>query len=222
MYAQNLIKVNIATVEAIRAIQKNVVLEMSEQTIGETLNHILVRAGLEPYFNLVLFGSDAANPHGGVDESRQLEQCEFILIDVGTSSADKVDAGAVFHGYSSDITRTFLPSRTDIEDCPVSYGNRTLQELWSVVYDAQSAAIASLNPNHTCADVDLAAREVIENAGLGKYFTHRLGHGLGIEGHERPYLNKGNTHIKLRAGNVFTAEPGMHNNFGCGLQQVFT
>ena len=62
---------------------------MSERTVRETLNHILVRAGLEPYFNLVLFGSDAANPHGGVDESRQLEQCEFILIDVGTSSADK-------------------------------------------------------------------------------------------------------------------------------------
>jgi Xaa-Pro aminopeptidase len=59
---------------------------MSEQTIRETLNNILLRAGLVPYFNIVLFGEDAANPHGGVDESRQLEQCEFILIDVGISS----------------------------------------------------------------------------------------------------------------------------------------
>lgn len=59
---------------------------MSEQTIRETLNNILFRAGLVPYFNIVLFGEDAANPHGGVDESRQLEQCEFILIDVGISS----------------------------------------------------------------------------------------------------------------------------------------
>ena len=60
-----------------------------------------------------------------------------------------------------------------------------MQNLWSIVYDAQSAAIASLNTNHTCADVDLAARGVISDGGLGEYFTHRLGHGLGIEGHER-------------------------------------
>jgi Xaa-Pro aminopeptidase len=93
--------------------------------------------------------------------------------------------GAVFYGYSSDITRTFLPKRTNIDDCDSFHGNRTLQDLWTVVYDAQSAAIASLNTNHTCADVDLAARRVIDDADLGEYFTHRLGHGLGIEGHER-------------------------------------
>jgi len=57
---------------------------MTEQVIRETLSKILVRAGMKPYFNIVLFGSDAANPHGGVDESRELEACEFILIDVGT------------------------------------------------------------------------------------------------------------------------------------------
>jgi Xaa-Pro aminopeptidase len=79
-------KVNIATVQAIRAIQKNVVTGLSEQTVRETLNHILLRSGLTPYFNVVLFGSDAANPHGGVDESRELVECEFILIDVGMYS----------------------------------------------------------------------------------------------------------------------------------------
>jgi Xaa-Pro aminopeptidase len=96
-----------------------------------------------------------------------------------------LNVGAVFHGYSSDITRTFLPKRTDVEECISSTGNYTLQELWDIVYDAQSAAIATMTLNHTCADVDLAARGVIEDAGLGKYFNHRLGHGLGIEGHER-------------------------------------
>ena len=139
-----------------------------------------------------------------------MEECEFILIDVG----------ATFHGYSSDITRTFLPKRTVLDECEVS-GNYSLQELWTTVYEAQSAAIEEMRVGRNCSEVDLAARAVIEDAGLGKYFNHRLGHGLGIEGHERyfypvsdqaygrPYLNKGNTEIRLRAGNVFTAEPGM-------------
>ena len=77
---------NIATVEAIRAIQKNIVIGMTESVVRESLQKILIRAGLTPYFNIVLFGEDAANPHGGVDESRQLEECEFILIDVGSSN----------------------------------------------------------------------------------------------------------------------------------------
>ena len=76
-------KVNKATVEAIRAIEKNIVLGMTERIVRETLSNILRRAGMTPYFNVVLFGGDAANPHGGVDESRELEECEFVVIDVG-------------------------------------------------------------------------------------------------------------------------------------------
>ena len=78
---------NIATVEAIRVIQRHIIIGMSELTVRSTLDNILRRAGLTPYFNIVLFGSDAANPHGGVDESRQLQECELILIDVGTKFA---------------------------------------------------------------------------------------------------------------------------------------
>ena len=75
---------NIATVEAIRAIQKHMVIGMTERVVRESLSRILIRAGLTPYFNIVLFGKDAASPHGGVDESRQLAECELILIDVGS------------------------------------------------------------------------------------------------------------------------------------------
>lgn len=92
----------------------------------------------------------------------------------------------IFHGYSSDITRTFLPKRTDLEECKgIIVGNYSLQQIWGIVYHAQTAAIDALTTNHTCAEVDFAARKVIEDTGLGKYFSHRLGHGLGISGHER-------------------------------------
>ena len=151
---------------------------MSEHTIRKTLSKILLRAGLTPYFSIVLFGSDAANPHGGVDESRQLQECEFIVIDVG----------ATFHGYSSDITRTFLPKRTEIDECEIS-GDYTLLELWTTVYNAQSAAIEGMRVGRNCSEVDLAARAVVQEAGLGEYFNHRLGHGLGIEGHERYFYH---------------------------------
>jgi len=193
--------VNIATVEAIRAIQNNILLGMPEKMIRETLDRVITRAGMTPYFNVVLFGSDAANPHGGVDEARELNECEFILIDVGISHCSiYLKVGAVFHGYSSDITRTFLPRGTDIEECFAEEENRSLQEIWKLVHDAQTAGIEALTTNHTCAEVDLAARKVIEDADLGKHFSHRLGHGLGIsfdkdyltigvEGHERYYFH---------------------------------
>lgn len=179
---------NKATVEAIRAIAKNLVWGMTERVVRETLSNVLRRAGMTPYFNIVLFGADAANPHGGIDESRELEECEFVLVDVGTlTSREWAYSGAVFHGYSSDITRTFLPHRTEIDECE-GRGNHSLIELWNTVHQAQTAAIKAMTTNSTCADVDLAARKVIEDAGYGKYFSHRLGHGLGIEGHERHLL----------------------------------
>ena len=109
---------------------------------GKHFHEFSFERGLTPYFNIVLFGEDAANPHGGVDESRQLEECEFVLIDVGSSLPTmRLIVGAVFHGYSSDITRTFLPKRTNIADC---VGNHSLQDLWTTVYNAQSAAISTL------------------------------------------------------------------------------
>jgi Xaa-Pro aminopeptidase len=153
---------------------------MCEKLVRETLNSVLSRAGMTPYFNVVLFGSDAANPHGGVDEARELAACEFVLVDVGGYPLPYLaNPGAVLHGYSSDITRTFLPLGTHMGDCISKRGNPSLKELWEIVYSAQSAGIQALTTNHTCAEVDLAARKVIEDEGLGEYFGHRLGHGLG-------------------------------------------
>jgi Xaa-Pro dipeptidase len=78
-----------------------------------------------------------------------------------------------------------------------------------VVKQANEAGRAAVRPGTTCEDVDRAAREVIEQAGYGKYFTHRTGHGLGLEGHESPYIVKGNKTV-LQPGMTFTVEPGIY------------
>jgi Xaa-Pro aminopeptidase len=97
------------------------------------------------------------------------------------SSPDFTEIGVILHGYASDITRTFFPGQKQEMDCPSNgNGNKpSLREMWEIVHSAQTAGIDTITLNTTAAEVDLAAREVIEKAKLGKYFGHRLGHGLG-------------------------------------------
>jgi Xaa-Pro aminopeptidase len=91
-------------------------------------------------------------------------------------------SGAVLHGYSSDVTRTFMID-AELPQCASAVDR--FSHVWKTVYDAQSAGISTVEPGRTCSEVDLAARNVIKMKGLGAYFTHRVGHGLGIEGHEK-------------------------------------
>ena len=103
------------------------------------------------------------------------------------------------NGYTSDITRT------------VAFGSASdeLRKVYAVVDAAQRAAFAAFRAGAIPEDVDRAARRRIEDAGYGAFFTHRLGHGLGMDGHEAPYLVKGNR-VPLVAGNVCTLEPGVY------------
>lgn len=84
-----------------------------------------------------------------------------------------------------------------------------LPEIYGIVKAANQAAFEAAKPGTVCEDVDKAARSVIEKAGYGPYFTHRLGHGLGLDVHEHPYLSAGNKHV-IEAGNVFSDEPGIY------------
>jgi Xaa-Pro aminopeptidase len=95
--------------------------------------------------------------------------------------------------------------------------------VWDVVFEAQSQSLENMRANHSAAGVDIAARKVITDAGYGAAFTHRVGHGIGIKAHEAPYLNKGNNGTMLRAGMVFTSEPGVYlvNKFGVRHEDVF-
>merc|ERR1712000_106649 len=144
----------------------------------------MLSIGFQLFFNIVLFEEHGALPHGGfVTGDAKLTYDTMVVIDVG----------AHYLGYSSDICRSFLidPPENDAEiaEDPL---REEKEKVWQIVLDAQTAAAQAFQPNNTAASVDIAARAVIENAGYGYGFTHRLGHGIGIKAHESPYLNKFN------------------------------
>ena len=145
-----------------------------------------------PGGSLVLFGPDAAFPHG-TTRPQPLKAGEVVLM----------DGGGRLHGYSSDVTRT------GVFGAPPTARQR---EVWDVVRRAQEAALKAARPGAECQSVDAAARKVIMDAGFGpdyKYFTHRVGHGIGMDGHEWTYLVRGNA-TKLRPGMCFSDEPGIY------------
>jgi Xaa-Pro aminopeptidase len=142
--------------------------------------------------SLILFGPDAAFPHG-TKEPRVLQAGDVVL----------VDGGGKVHGYGSDITRTA------VFGAPPTERQKTI---WDLVRRAQEAAFRAARPGVECQAIDAAARKVIVDGGFGpgyKYLTHRLGHGIGMDGHEWPYMVRGNA-TKLEAGITFTDEPGIY------------
>ena len=123
-----------------------------------------------------------------------------------------VDDGCAVEGYQSDITRTFVLGKA----------SDRMKKVFDIVHRAQSAGLAAARPDVECGDVDAAARKVIVDAGFGpdyKFFTHRLGHGIGMDGHEWPYLVRGNA-TKLQANMTFSDEPGIYirGEFGVRLE----
>ncbi|HSA97234.1 MAG TPA: Xaa-Pro peptidase family protein [Acidobacteriota bacterium] len=137
------------------------------------------------------FGPNTAFPHGS-QVPRTLAEGDAVL----------VDGGCAIEGYRSDVTRTIVFGAPSDKQ----------RRVWDIVRKAQKAALAAARPGATCESVDQAARKVVEDAGFGpgyKYFAHRLGHGIGMEGHEYPYLVKGNT-LKLEPGMTFSNEPGIY------------
>ena len=149
----------------------------------------------------VQVGPYSALPHGSA-KPQVIRQGTILLI----------DGGCQVEGYSSDLSRTFvLGKATD-----------RMKQVFEIEQRAQKVALATARPGVECQAVDAAARKVISDAGFGpdyKYFTHRVGHGMGMDGHEWPYLVRGNT-LPLQAGMVFSDEPGIYipGEFGVRLE----
>lgn len=205
--------VNTGTLAAVRAMRRCLEPGLTENDVKQVYSDAVRSIGFEPTFTVVLFDENAAQPHGGLATgSKKLTETTMILTDVG----------AHYLGYSSDVTRSFMlnkPSSKSGDDPLLAQK----QEVWQVVYEAQTSAMLAMVSNATAAEVDIAARTVIEHAGYGYAFTHRLGHSIGIKGHESPYLSKWNKNTRLQQGMVFTDEPGIYleQRFGVRLEDVF-
>jgi len=179
-----------ATCDVFRAVFASLRAGMTQSEVGA-----LVEAGFSKMKlrgdALVLFGASAALPHGTI-KPQSLKEGDVVLI----------DGGCKLEGYSSDITRTAVFGKP----------SEKMLRAYDLVRGAQNAALDAARKEKLCGSVDEAARAVITSGGFGpdyKFFTHRLGHGIGLHGHEHPYLVRGSKTV-LAPGMTFSNEPGIY------------
>lgn len=191
---------NQVTLEAYQAVYKSLQPGMSQYDFANLIEAAYSKLGFRGEAS-VNTGEASALPHGSA-KPQIIREGTIVLIDDGCS----------VEGYQSDISRTFVLGKpTD-----------KMRKVFDIVHRAQSAALKQAKPGVEAQSVDAAARKVITDAGYGpdyKYFTHRVGHGIGMDGHEWPYLVRGNT-ISLRPGMSFSDEPGIYirGEFGVRLE----
>jgi Xaa-Pro dipeptidase len=164
---------------------------MTEREAAAELVVQTLRAGSDPelpFAPIVASGPNSALPHAFVTD-RVIQRGDLLTL----------DWGAAHRGYLADLTRTFAVGEIAPE----------LEEIYELVKTANAAAKVAARPGFTCAQVDAAARQVIADGGYGEFFTHRVGHGLGLEGHEDPSVH-GRNELRLEAGMTFTIEPGIY------------
>lgn len=170
---------------------EHVKIGMTERELAAELSLQMLRAGSEPEFPfapIIASGPNSANPHANPSD-RKLASGDLVV----------VDWGAAYQGYYSDLTRTLAIGEVDPE----------LHQIARIVAEANAAGRGAGKPGATAGSVDQAARAVITAAGYGEFFTHRTGHGLGMETHEQPYMF-GENDLRLAEGMTYTVEPGIY------------
>jgi Xaa-Pro aminopeptidase len=186
---------------AFAAVLEGLTPDQSEADVADALEAALRRCGARAasFPPIVAVGARAALPHARPELEARLADAPFVLIDWGAATRPLP--------YKSDLTRV------------VATGNVTseFERVYGIVLEAQARAIAAVRPGATAESVDLAARSVIEEAGFGPYFTHGLGHGIGLDIHEAPRLRRG-VEDALAPGMVVTIEPGIYRPSWGGLR----
>jgi Xaa-Pro dipeptidase len=188
------------TLAAYEATYRSMKVGMTQRDVQDLLEAAHRKLGFEGGAD-VQVGEFSAFPHGSI-KPQGIREGTIVLIDGGCS----------VEGYASDITRTFVLGKASDK----------MKQVFDIVHRAQSAALAAAKPGVEASSVDDAARQVITDAGYGpdyKFFTHRLGHGMGMDGHEWPYLVRGNS-TKLQPEMTFSDEPGIYirGEFGVRLE----
>ena len=173
---------------------------VSEIEIGEAINNHFISEGAKPQFCIVGSGPNGAFPHHHTG-NRKVTKGDAVLIDIGGRKGT----------FPSDMTRMSVLGHP-----PEGY-----LEIHAIVERAVRAALSAARPGVMAKDVDAAARSVITEAGYGKFFVHRTGHGLGIDIHEPPYITA-TSEVELDEGMVFSIEPGIYlqGRFGVRLEEI--
>ncbi|MHA2117960.1 MAG: M24 family metallopeptidase [Candidatus Thorarchaeota archaeon] len=173
---------------------------MTELEVQQIVRSEVTRQGAVPTFSAIQFGEKSALPHASAG-ARELKKCDIVLM----------DCGCTMDGYNTDMTRVGVVGAPSEE-----------QELiHSIVLKAQQSAIERITNGLACGAADGVSRRIIEEAGYGAYFTHRLGHGIGLQVHEPPYLVRGNS-TELRPGMTHSVEPGIYleGKFGIRIEDL--
>jgi Xaa-Pro aminopeptidase len=173
----------------------------TERQVARQITDLLIEHGHRTAdFAIVGSGPNSGSAHH-VTGDRVLQHGDGLVLDFG----------GILDDYFSDITRSFF-----LGEPPAEY-----RRVYAIVREAQQAAFDAIHPGAACEDVDRAARQIITHAGYGPYFVHRLGHGLGLDVHEEPYIVEGNK-LPLQPGMVFSDEPGIYlpGRFGVRIEDA--
>lgn len=176
---------------------------VTEREIAARLSYIMSMSGSEgdSFSPLVSTGTNTAQIHW-VPSDRAVKEGDFVMMDYG----------ATCNGYCSDMTRTIAVGRADEE----------MQKIYNMVLEAQNAAISALAPGIRCKDIDSTARNYFAERGYDKYFSHALGHCVGLDLHEMPFLSQQSMINRCHAGDVTTIEPGLYieGKFGVRIEDM--
>jgi Xaa-Pro aminopeptidase len=167
----------------------------------ELVERMLAEGHERSNFAIVAAGDHAASPHHEPSAERVIAARDIVLCDFG----------GTMHHYCSDITRMFHVGEPTAE----------IRDMYAVLAAAQAAGVAAATVGTPCEEVDAAARRTIAGAGFAEYFVHRVGHGIGCEAHEDPYMVQGNA-LPIEPGHAFSVEPGIYlpRRFGMRLEDI--